>query len=55
METAASLATVHGKAIAFPKIAGCLVPKIKHNAVFVCGPAFFEEDLAACGISAREN
>jgi hypothetical protein len=55
METAASLATVHGKAIALPKIAGCLVPKVKHNAVFVRGSALFVEDLAASGIRAREN
>jgi hypothetical protein len=55
MEAAASLAAIHGKAIALPKITGCLVPEVEDNAVFVGSPACFVEDFAASGIRTREN
>jgi hypothetical protein len=55
MEAAASLAAIHGKAIALPKVAGRLVPEVEDNTVFVGSPACFEEDLAASGIRARDN
>lgn len=55
MEAAASFAAVDGQAIAFAEIAGCLIPEVQDNPMFVRPTAFFVEDLAASGISAREN
>jgi hypothetical protein len=55
MEAAAPLAAVHDQIIAFAEIAGRLVPEVQDNAVFVCTPAFSVENLAASGISVREN
>ena len=55
MEASASFTTVNCQAIAFAEIAGCLVPEVQDDTMFVRATPLFVEDLAAFGIGLREN
>ena len=55
MKAAAPLTAVDGQVITFAEVTGRLVPEVQGDTMFVCGTAFFIEDLAASGIGAREN
>jgi hypothetical protein len=55
MEASAPFATVDNQAVAFAEIASCLVPKAQNDTMFVRATPHFVEDLAASGVSARQN